>query len=194
MDADAPLGPPGAGLPTAELLFVRCAFALARGVMTPENALARFERETERIATLAQSLPLELAQRQVVIPRVMGIEDSSRNWSVLMTVGHLNITTAFIQAIVERLRNEEAIDREVRIQDVKPSVEQSETTVKLFRRICGRYVKSVAALGKLNSKTTHTHPWFGPLNAHGWHCLAAIHHTIHRRQIEAIIRELKAAQ
>jgi hypothetical protein len=39
---------------------------------------------------------------------------------------------------------------------------------------------------------THAHPWFGPLNAHGWHCLAAIHHTLHRRQLTAILRALSS--
>jgi len=28
---------------------------------------------------------------------------------------------------------------------------------------------------------------FGPLDAHGWLCLAGIHHAIHRRQLERIL-------
>jgi hypothetical protein len=43
-------------------------------------------------------------------------------------------------------------------------------------------------LRQLRTRATHVHPWFGPLDAQGWHCLAAMHHTIHRRQVERIIK------
>ncbi len=34
------------------------------------------------------------------------------------------------------------------------------------------------------------HPWFGPLDAHRWHCLLAFHQGIHRKQIQAVHRGL----
>jgi hypothetical protein len=37
-----------------------------------------------------------------------------------------------------------------------------------------------------NSGATHAHPWVGPLTAHQWLNLAAVHQRVHRKQIQAI--------
>jgi hypothetical protein len=38
------------------------------------------------------------------------------------------------------------------------------------------------------------HPWFEPMDAHGWHALAAGHLRIHRVQIERICAGLRATR
>jgi hypothetical protein len=49
---------------------------------------------------------------------------------------------------------------------------------------------AVAAAGNLKTELRYAHPWFGPLDAAGWHTLAAGHLGIHRVQIEQIIQGL----
>ena len=51
----------------------------------------------------------------------------------------------------------------------------------------------VTKLGILGRKLRHVHPWFGPMTAHDWHCLAAIHSWVHRRQIERVVKKLTQA-
>jgi hypothetical protein len=38
------------------------------------------------------------------------------------------------------------------------------------------------------SKARLQHPWFGPITAHQWNWLMGIHQSIHRKQIEEILR------
>jgi len=54
-------------------------------------------------------------------------------------------------------------------------------------RITEQYLEHIDRVPNLHCKMRHTHHQFGPLDAHGWHCLAAIHQNIHRKQIERIV-------
>jgi hypothetical protein len=52
---------------------------------------------------------------------------------------------------------------------------------------------SVTASPNLKTKTRFSHPWFGPLDASGWHAMAGSHMAIHRKQIERILQGLSAS-
>jgi hypothetical protein len=191
IDEPVQLAPPGAGLPAAELAVVRPVFAIARALLSRQRADGWFERETERILRIVESLAPEEAQRRVLIARVRGIEDSSRNWSAWMTLEHLVIVNTAIGKIIEQLAGEKSVSGKVSTADPKPMPVTDAEIVKRYRVAAKAYLRTVRRLDSLNSSARHVHPWFGPLNAHGWHCLAAIHQTIHRRQLEAIVRGLR---
>lgn len=169
-----------------ELNISRMAFVLARRMMSRTAASAKFKKETDRMLKAAQELEPALAAKPVLIERIRGIEDSSRHWSLLMTLDHLVIVDRGVMAIIESLVQEKALTTKVSTAEVKPKKEQTPAVIETFRAATQEYLDRVGALASLNSQTRHEHPWFGPLNAHGWHCLAAIHHGIHRRQIERI--------
>lgn len=180
------LQPPGAGIPWPELVLSRIGIGLLCQRLSREAASQWFVDEGRRMLSLACSLSLEHAARQVLIPRVWGIEDSSRNWSVLMTLDHLVIVNTQIALIIERLAGGETWEQKLSTADVKPPPEQDLNVVERFETCLRDYPRRVAALAGLRSRAKHRHPWFGPLNAHEWHCLAAGHQRIHRRQIERI--------
>ncbi len=46
-------------------------------------------------------------------------------------------------------------------------------------------------ISDFKTKLRFAHPWFGPMDAYGWHGLAGGHMNIHRIQIERIILGLK---
>lgn len=181
------LQPPGAGLPTFELVLSRMGFWLSRLVSSRQAAEARFRKEGKHLLALVRAMDPALAAKPVLIPRLWGIEDSSRHWSALMVLEHLIIVNKAIAAIIEHLTTGKAFPREVSIAAVKPSRSQDPAVIDRFAGVVSDYVARVGACRSLRSDVRHGHPWFGPLDAHGWHCLAAIHQTIHRRQIEAII-------
>jgi hypothetical protein len=58
----------------------------------------------------------------------------------------------------------------------------------LSRMIIAEFEAQVPRWPALRTRCRHTHPWFGPLDAHGWLCLAGMHHVIHRRQLERILQ------
>jgi len=43
----------------------------------------------------------------------------------------------------------------------------------------------------LRTALKYKHPWFGPLDAAGWHTMAAWHIGLHRGQVERIVEGLR---
>lgn len=188
------LQPPGAGLPAYEFAWLRPGFHLICAVLPQGAALALFKSEGERVLSLAQSVSTEQGAAPVLIDRVIGIEDSSRGWSVFMALDHLRIVNEGIASIIEALSQDRGFSQEVRIQDVKPSPASGPNTIDRFVASVANYEAVVARLGKLGRHLRHAHPWFGPMTAHDWHCLAGIHQLVHRRQIERIKSGLEHGQ
>ena len=157
-------------------------------------AMQRFKREGEKILSVARSVAPTQGTVRVLIDRIVGIEDSSRYWSVFMVLDHLRIVDQGVTRIIEDLSNDRPFAREIRVQDVKPSVDAGPEAVDRFVKTLAAYEATVNRLGKLGRRVRHPHPWFGPMTAHDWHCFAAMHHWIHRRQIERIKWALKNAR
>jgi hypothetical protein len=187
------LQPPGAGLPAFELALLRIYFRWACIVTSQDAAMQRFRLEGEKVVSLAHSVPATQNTVRVLIGRITGIEDSSRYWSVFMVLDHLRIVDEGITRIIEELSNDRPVAQEVRIQDVKPTADAGPDVVERFIKSVASYEATVNRLGKLGRLVRHPHPWFGPLTAHDWHCLAGIHHGVHRRQIEQIKKALDHA-
>lgn len=188
--AQMTLQPPGAGLPAFELTWLRIFFRVACSMISLNTGLRWFKFESEKILAGARRVPEGTGAISVLIDRIVGIEDSSRNWSAYMVLDHLRIVNEGIAQIVESLTQDRAFAQEVRIQDVKPSPQSGPETVERFIKSVATYESVVTRLGTLGRQLRHAHPWFGPMTAHGWHCLAAIHSWVHRRQMERVVRQL----
>lgn len=184
------LAPPGAGLPKIELFIARLLFAFRLRNGTRESFTAAFEEERLGILELAGSCDAESAARRVLIARVRGIEDSSRNWSVWMTLDHLRIVNGGITRTIDALAKGVVPPGKASTAAVKPSPDANATSVAAFEESCDAYLAKIAATPDLRTKARFPHPWFGPLDALGWHALAAGHMAIHRVQIERIIAGL----
>jgi len=182
------LEPPGAGLPRIELFVARLGFRLMTMFVSRAGASRWFRAEADRILALARSLPPADATRRVLIPRLAGLEDSSRYWSVCMTLEHLVIINSGISRTIASLAAGVVPPGTVSTADVKPGPTADGNMIDRFEAVACDYLASVSLLTDLRTKETHRHPWFGPLNALNWHRLAAFHQRLHRKQIESIIR------
>src|ERR1700743_711340 len=85
------LAPPGAGLPKVELLIARLMFATQLRMGNRKSFNAKFQQEREAVQKLYRQCNEETGATRVLIKRVPGLEDSSRYWSVWMTLEHLRI-------------------------------------------------------------------------------------------------------
>lgn len=188
-----PLAAPGAGLPPTERLLSGIGVkAFAR--LVPQATITRLlASELHKVLDLARSVNETEGRVRVLIERIPGIEDSSRDWSVFMTVEHLEIVNSEIAALLHLLCAERQTDRIVRIEEFKPNPEAGQEQIEALESALTHYTRSVADLGSLTAKARHAHPWFGPLSARQWHALAAVHNRLHRMQVERILRGLKAA-
>lgn len=120
MNDKAALAPPGAGLPPLELLVSRLGFRALRTSLSRRRLQAWLCYETERLVATARTLPQDQWQRQVLIPRIAGLEDNSRNWSAAMVLQHVVIVDTEIREILTALSEGKALGRETRIAEVKP--------------------------------------------------------------------------
>lgn len=187
------LAPPGAGLPKLELLLARLMFAWKRSRGGAEHHAAVFCQERDAILALARSCTPEEAAAPVLIPRLRGLEDSSRFWSVWMTLDHLRITNMAFAGAVRSLRHGVVPDRTASTAAVKPAPTANEGVVDAFEQSCAIFLKASHAKegGPLHTTARYTHPWFGPLDAAGWHAIGGFHMGLHRRQIESILAGLR---
>lgn len=129
------------------------------------------------------------AQR-VLIQRPRGLEDSSRNLSVWMTLDHLRIVHHSMADIISSLVRGVLPAGVASTAAVKPSAQVSAAVESEYEQSCDNLLATVAAAPNLKTQLRFAHPWFGPLDAAGWHALAAGHIGIHRVQIERIIAGL----
>lgn len=184
------LAPPGAGLPQPELAIARLMLRWQLRFTNRARSNARFVRERDGVLVLARSCPPAQAGQRVLIKRLPGLEDSSRFWSVYMTVEHLRIVNQGIGAVIAQLARGVVPERLTRTADVKPGKDIAGSVLEEFARGCDDLERTVSAVADLRSLVKHPHPWFGPLDAGEWYYMAAFHMGLHRVQIERILKEL----
>lgn len=184
------LAAPGAGLPRAELLAARLLFRFRRWRSGREQAAAVIAAERERIGQLVHGITPATGSRPVLIRRLRGLEDSSRHWSVFMTLDHLRIVNDAVAGTMAMLLSGRVPPNAASTAAVKPDPGSDESTVSAFAAACDRLDRVAAEAADLHTAATHAHPWFGPLDAAGWHFMAGFHMTLHRKQLVCILAGL----
>jgi hypothetical protein len=190
---DPILAPPGAGLPWIEN-------TLARYIFFPkycrkyswDECQSYFDKEGEKICSLLDSLTTEKLDQKILIPRIRGIEDSSRFWSVSMTLEHLMIVGRGMSKIIQLLGNGKYPNIEVKTANVKPLGHANPERIREdFKQFLKEFAEDMnARSGDHASELKWKHPWFGGITPFQWHALAGIHQSIHRRQIQEILKKL----
>ena len=184
------LAPPGSGLPDFERLLIKYVLVPAvRIFITWDIALFLLKREVTIIKNLVEKLDEEQRTEQVIIDRSFGIEDDSRRYSVSMALDHLTIVASAAIPLITTLSNEQKFPGELSIENVKPNVNRKEQ-LNDFLKINERYDAFIRSLPKKLSVMTQKHPWFVGFNNFDWHVFIYMHTFVHRRQIEAIIKQL----
>jgi hypothetical protein len=140
---------------------------------------------------MASSLTHEQLFERVLVPRLFGLEDNSRYYSVAMVIEHLLIVGKALQVRIPILSQGRKLEGHVKIEDVKPYTEIDAHIISEFQTFLSSYRKKLEAnLGDIHIDNTSEHPWFGAFNPKQWSILGMVHQIVHRRQIEAIIKKL----
>ena len=71
---------------------------------------------------------------------------------------------------------------------VKPGPAVTASVMAEYEAACDALLVAVAAAPDLKTAVRFAHPWFGPMDAWGWHALAGVHMGIHRVQLERILQ------
>jgi len=167
--------------------WLRLAIAARQGAAAASKLMRREQAAIHRV--VQQISPAEAGVR-VLVPRLRGLEDSSRWWSVWMTLDHLRIVNDSIAGVISVLGSERAPAGQVSTAAVKPSPDAGPGVLAAFDASCDAIERAVAELPRPRSTERFAHPWFGPLDTAGWHAMAAMHMSIHLAQLHAIVRGL----
>ena len=186
------LAAPGAGLPFIELLIARLIFHSGRRRATRGSSTENFLREKTAVLEIVRRCDEKQGAEQVLIKRLPGLEDSSRYWSVFMTLDHLRIVNDAVAGVIDALCSGEIPARAASTAEVKPGVVVDRSIIADFETSCRRLEETVAETITFPSTPRFAHPWFGPMDAAAWHFLSGFHLRLHRKQIEAILAGLKA--
>jgi uncharacterized damage-inducible protein DinB len=189
--SDPGLAPPGAGLPKVELFVARLLSRWRVWTGSRESFTAGFQRERVAISRLYRACDAPTAARRFLIKRLPGMEDSSRNWSVWMTLDHLRIVNHGIANTIDKLAKEIVPEGTASTEAVKPAPSANASVVAEYEASCDAVLAAVAAAPNLRTRARFAHPWFGPLDVFAWHGLAGNHMTIHRKQLERIVDGLR---
>jgi hypothetical protein len=184
------LAAPGAGLPKIERFFANLMIHWKAKRTSREAAVATFAKERETILRLLHSTSTECLTKPVLIKRLPGLEDSSRYWSMLMTVDHLRIVNDQINGVIAHLGSGRIPPGAASIAAVKPSDQVDTSSIAVFKTSCAEFEKTVVVQSDLNTTLTFPHPWFGPMNASSWHFMTGFHMQLHRKQLELILAGL----
>ena len=95
-----------------------------------------------------------------------------------------------VKNIIETLSLEKEFEEDVKIENVKPKL-NNKNQYESFKKFYQDYILFIKSLDKKQSKMRKKHPWFIEFNNFEWSVFMYMHTFIHRRQIEAIIEELK---
>ena len=184
----------GAGLPGLEKHFVRFGFRAFSNFCSDRMALRMFEKETRELVRIYEEDESYDVFDEKLIPRVIGIEDSSRKWSIAMVLEHLSKTLAEMTLAVDSLSGGVVPHGEIDVALYKPDPDIGTDVIFRFQDATDRYVTLIQDLleshDRLAYRPKFPHPWFGDLGAHQWHVLAAVHQRIHRRQVQKIVAML----
>ncbi len=155
-----------------------------------ESAAAAFAGERDAILTIVGRTPADQLSVPVLIKRLQGLEDSSRDWSVLMTLDHLRIVNQEISGVIASLCAGQVPERVASTAAVKPSAAVDASVIPAFEATCRDFEMIVASMRDLKTPIKFPHPWFGPLDAASWHFMSSFHMRLHRKQIEHILAGL----
>ncbi len=177
--------------PASAPFLMRTGFALFARTQSRQQALTRFLRTVETMAALAASVSLEQVRTPVTIPVYRGIDETMVGWSIGMTLRHCCMVNAAIMALIERLAQGHTPESlPCAKTDFEPAPEHGMEQASRLRAQAVFYEGLLAGLPGLETAIRTPHPFFGCLNAHGWHCLLGLHLGFHVPQLQAIRERL----
>ena len=187
-DETPQLAPPGAGLPFPENLIARVLLGLKRATGNPRSFTDRFIAERALIRGLVAGKEDAVLSKRVLIARPPGLEDGSRYWSVWMTLDHLRIVHHAFIGVLESLAAGRVPEGEANTAAVKPDEQVTGAVVAEYEASCDALLATIGLIRDFKTQAKFPHPWFGPMDAHGWLALSGGHMGIHRVQIGRILK------
>lgn len=187
------LAAPGAGIPWYHKVLLRLVISPFVAARTDWSlSQERFNKVTSKILKEIDGLTEAQLSTRILVPPQMGLEDSSRYWSIAMVLEHIVIVGNAIAIGTHELSSGRVPDYKVDTAAVKPIGSMStQEALDKFKKFCLEdYPKLLPSLKNKNSELKLHHPWFGMFKAQQWFWLLTMHHALHLKQIREIKKGL----
>jgi hypothetical protein len=183
----------GAGIPWYQLLMLRFIVSPFVAAKTDWSVSEkRFKKITTKILKEIDGLTDAQLTTKVLVPPQMGLEDSSRYWSIAMALEHLVIVGKVISVGIRELSSGRIPDYKPDTAAVKPfgtmAAQQARNEFTHFA--VEEFPQLLPSLVNRHSNLKLNHPWFGGFKAQQWYWLLATHHALHLKQIREIKKGL----
>jgi len=164
-------------------------FPLLNRSVSWEKAWDIYDQEGGKIIAMTSQLNKERLFQRVLVPKLFGLEDNSRYYSVAMVIEHLLMVGQALQTRIPILSQGKTLSGDVKIEDVKPYTEIDDDIIKQFEAFLTTYREKLENnIEDIHIDNTSEHPWFGAFNPKQWSILGMVHQIVHRRQVEAILK------
>lgn len=195
------LDKPGAGISLPARILLK--IVIKKFVVRPrtwdecENQIQHLHKKLLREL---ENVTLELLTTRALVPAQRGLEDSSRFWSIAMTLQHLMIVGAGLQKFIIELGLGQKPTQVADTALVKPeNLEYDLNIISDYKEFTENIIPNIKSttsknLSDLNLKLTHAHPWFGEMTAKDWFWLIGAHMGLHLKQIREIKKAIKQDQ
>jgi hypothetical protein len=195
------LDKPGAGIPLIARIMLR---TVVKNLVIRSRSWVECEKQIlsthRKILRELENINLELLTTRALVPSQRGLEDSSRYWSIAMTLQHLIIVGAGLQTFIielgQKIKPQQVADTalvkpEDQVYKLQIIDEYKNFTENLIQNLETNTGKK---LSQLDTSLTHKHPWFGSMNAKDWFWLIGTHMGLHLQQIREIKKAIQLEQ
>lgn len=159
--------------------------------LSERNLLRFFRRETRKLNRLLEADESYDVFQVIKIPRVIGVSEANRNWSVLMVIEHLCLVIEDCRKAIVALSDGVEPRGEIDLSLYAPSTSVGFDVIDRFEHQVSCFCEDIQTVmkreGALSGGSRFSHPCFGSMNAKKWLAFAALHQAIHRRQVQKII-------
>lgn len=175
-------------------LLIKTAIRTKFFFTTRKSANDQAQTQLDKYLLLAEAIDEADGRRMIKVPSMPGIDPDMRDWSFYMILEHNAIVNRSITAIVQQLAHGLTLSGAATINpktDVMPGESPGPEQVTAFATSITQHMETVSKLGKLRGTHTSQHPIFGHFDAHMWHCMFAIHLSLHLRQAVKVMKIAK---
>jgi len=183
------LAPPGAGLTWFQHIILKYYVGpFVSNRTTRDESKRRFDKIVSLITAELSSLSSEQLLQKKLVPPMMGLEDSSRYWSVAMTLEHIVIVGRAMCSVILCLQRGETPNFVADVAKVKPlgHMTQQQAIKEFNTFVSVDYPKMNKEFQDFENKSRFLHPWFGAIKPKQWYWLITTHTAIHLNQIREI--------
>lgn len=183
---------PGKGLPFLDSLLTRFIVGpFLSKLDSVETNWIRFDKTNKKIMEIVSPLSFEQLHKKVLVPKLKGIEDSSRYWSVAETLEHIELVGDSICVGIELLNEGKVPQGKVDVADYKPKGKyKGKDPRPAFEDFNKRIQDKLKGKNISLDPPYYWHPWLGNLSSQQWQWLLSGHSGIHYNQIKHILKLL----